>query len=99
MHRRERHPRRWAEPATISAFRLPERRPCSRRSRLGGSPFFVDARLQTRRQFVNSNTYNAAPEFGGLISGAIVRGTLRGLPPPRPVVTAMYCLSPMANET
>ena len=33
------------------------------------------------------------------IPGRIVRGTLRGLPPPRPVVTAMYCLPPMLNVT
>ena len=28
----------------------------------------------------------------------IVRGTSRGLPPPRPVVTAMYCLPPDAER-
>ncbi len=29
----------------------------------------------------------------------MARGTFLGLPPPRPVVTAMYCFPPIANET
>ena len=49
--------------------------------------------LRPRRYFLgNSNTYSAWPSFGCLISGEIARGTCRGLPPPSPVVTAMYCL-------
>ena len=36
---------------------------------------------------------------GGLISGVIVRGTTRGLPPPTPVVTATYCLPLAENVT
>jgi predicted nucleotidyltransferase len=36
------------------------------------------------------NTYSDWPELGCAISGAITIGTFRGLPPPRPVVTAMY---------
>ena len=36
---------------------------------------------------------------GCWISGDSSRGTFRGLPPPRPVVTAMYCLPPALNET
>ena len=32
------------------------------------------------------------------MSGAIVRGTRRGEPPPNPVGTAMYCLPPTLNE-
>ena len=34
-----------------------------------------------------------------LISGAIVAGTLRGLPPPRPVVDRDSCLPPALNVT
>src|SRR5262245_1273089 len=44
-------------------------------------------------------TYSANPVCGGLISGVIVFGTSQGLPPPRPVVTAMYCFPPMLYET
>ena len=33
------------------------------------------------------------------MSGAMACGTFLGLPPPRPVVTAMYCFPPVANET
>ena len=32
------------------------------------------------------------------MSGARARGAARGLPPPRPVATAMYCLPSAANE-
>ena len=45
------------------------------------------------------NTYSAFPVWGCRTSGEIVRGTFRGLPPPSPVVTAMYCLPPTVNET
>ena len=40
----------------------------------------------------SANTYSAWPLCGILMSGAIAAGTLRGLPPPRPDITAMYCL-------
>ncbi len=45
----------------------------------------------------NANTYSAWPRFGGRISGVIVAGTPRGLPPPKPVATAMYCLPSTAK--
>jgi hypothetical protein len=35
-------------------------------------------------------TYSDCPELGCVMSGAITIGTFRGLPPPRPVVPAMY---------
>src|SRR5579862_7178552 len=47
----------------------------------------------------NPKTYNAWPLCGILISGAIAAGTLRGLPPPSPVITAMYCLPSTLNVT
>src|SRR5687767_5263314 len=46
----------------------------------------------------NANTYSACPVVGTLISGAIVAGTSRGLPPPSPVVTATYCLPSTLKE-
>src|SRR5688572_25403153 len=42
----------------------------------------------------NAKTYSAWPLLGTTISGVRVDGTPRGLPPPRPVATAMYCLPP-----
>jgi len=47
----------------------------------------------------SAKTCSAYPVCGGLISRLIVSGTSHGLPPPRPVVTAMYCLPLMLKET
>src|SRR5579872_4894326 len=44
-------------------------------------------------------TYRALPFWGCLMSGSMVRGTLRGLPPPSPVGTAIYSLPSTANAT
>ena len=65
----------------------------STRPREWRSPFNAEVRLVRPRPpyFSGSaKTYNACPEEGGRISGAIVFGTWRGLPPPSPVVTATY---------
>ena len=45
------------------------------------------------------NTYRAFPLFGCVISFDTSLGTLRGLDPPSAVVTAIYCLPSIANET
>jgi hypothetical protein len=51
----------------------------------------VTVRHRSRSIYGNAKTYKAWPLCGILISGAIAAGTLRGLPPPNPVITAMYC--------
>ena len=43
-----------------------------------------------RRQRRSANTYSAFPVSGCTMSGLSSDGTRRGLPPPRPVETAMY---------
>src|SRR5688572_4305940 len=47
----------------------------------GPAPYFFSG---------SANTYSAWPVVGGRTSGISVFGTRRGLPPPRPVVTATY---------
>src|SRR3989441_6638373 len=47
----------------------------------------------------NAKTYSALPFSGWRTSGLMIRGTFLGLPPPRPVVTAMYCRPAMLNVT
>src|SRR5712664_3417448 len=47
----------------------------------------------------NAKTYSALPFCGWRTSGLMIRGTFLGLPPPRPVVTAMYCRPVMLNVT
>ena len=43
---------------------------------------------------LNLNTYRALPVPGYQISGVSRSETVRGLPPPRPVLTATYCTPP-----
>src|SRR4029450_3156952 len=57
------------------------------------------SRGRAYRRSGSANTYIAFPVAGGCSSGAIVAGTSRGLPPPLPVMTAMYCLPSMLKVT
>src|SRR2546428_6403448 len=68
-----------------------------------GTPGVIRGRTRCRARDApylsgSVKTYSALPFSGWWMSGAIVRGTCLGLPPPRPVGTAMYCLPAMLNE-
>src|SRR5262249_2056744 len=67
-----------------------------------GSPHPLRCDPENRRTcylaYGSAKTYIAFPVAGGCRSGAMVAGTSRGLPPPLPVVTPMYCLPLMLND-
>src|ERR1039458_3753301 len=94
------------EGKTLRASQKTLRKLCSRSElRPLGSACFnrrladVDGSEWPVTAYGRAKTYTALPLAGGRSSGAIVDGTWRGLPPPRPVVTAMYCFPSTLKET